>query len=176
MPRAGTPRKPGVEPRYASYDEAEKLTVIPARVTPRQIRFLELIAAGVTHEEAGKQAGLTSAGSRYRCLTNPIAIQYLSGLRAESRAIAAYDIAMAMLEAKEARDFAIEHENPMAVVKATELRAKLSGLLIDRVEIATVDLTGALAKAQARVQAVGTSMTIPALPIVTPQNINDQSV
>ncbi len=170
MPKAGTARKPGVHPRYASCDDTDKLLIQPKRITTKQIKFLELVATGMPQAEAGAQSGITSSTSRYRCLTNPVAIQYLSALRAESRAIAAYDVAEAMNEAKEARDFAIAHENPMAVVKATELRAKLSGLLIDRVEIATVDLTGALAKAQARVQAVGTSMSIPALPIVTPQN------
>ena len=154
MPRAGTTRKPDVYPRYASYDETDKLLIQPKRITSKQIKFLELVATGLEHHEAGKQAGINSSTSRYRCLTNPIAIAYLSTLRSESRAIAAYDIASAMNEAKEARDFAIEHENPMAVVKATELRAKLSGLLIDRVEIATVDLTGALAKAQARVSSM----------------------
>lgn len=161
MPRAGTPRKPGVEPRYASHTAIDELTPPIKRLTHRQIKFIELVGAGMAHHEAGAQSGLRSSTSRYRCLTNPIAIQYLSSLRAESRAIAAYDIACAMAEAKEARDFAIEHENPMAVVKATELRAKLSGLLIDRVEIATVDLRGALSKAEARVLNITSSQVKP---------------
>jgi hypothetical protein len=151
MPRAGTPRKPGVEPRYASHAAVDELLQPVTRLTNKQIKFIELVGAGVPHQEAGAQSGLRSSGSRYRCLTTPVAIQYLSSLRAESRAIAAYDIASAMQEAKEARDFAIKHENPMAVVKATELRAKLSGLLIDRVEVVTVDLRGSLEQAEKRV-------------------------
>lgn len=151
MPRAGTPRKPGVHPRYASCDDTDKLIIPPPRITNKQIKFLELVATGMSQVDAGKQAGLNTSNGRYRTLTNPLAIQYLSSLRSESRAIAAYDIACAMQEAKEARDFALANKNPMAVVKATELRAKLSGLLIDRVEIATVDLTGALARAEQRV-------------------------
>ena len=39
----------------------------------------------------------------------------------------------------------------MAYCKATELRAKLSGLLIDRIEVVPVDLKGALEQARHRV-------------------------
>ena len=38
----------------------------------------------------------------------------------------------------------------MAYCKGTELRAKLSGLLIDRVEVIPVDLVGALQRAEGR--------------------------
>lgn len=167
MPRAGTPRKAGVEPRYASHAAISELSPTVKRLTNKQIKFLELVAAGVAQNEAGQQSGLTSSTSRYRCLTNPVAVQYLQGIRAESRAIAAYDIASAMQEAKEARDFALLNKNPMAVVKATELRAKLSGLLIDRVEISTVDLTGALSRAEQRVLNV-----TPQPVVVEPQSCN----
>lgn len=146
-------RKLGARARYSSQDETNKLLIAPSRLTSKQIKFIELVGAGIDHGKAGEQSGITSSTSRYRCLTNPLAIQYLSALRSESRAIAAYDIAMAMHEAKEARDFALTNKNPMAVVKATELRAKLSGLLIDRIEIATVDLTGALDRAERRLPA-----------------------
>ena len=44
-----------------------------------------------------------------------------------------------------------EHKNPMALVKATELRARLSGLLIDRLEVIEVDLRASLAAAEQRV-------------------------
>jgi hypothetical protein len=143
-------RPKGVKARYADSSVIDDLAPKTRRLTGKQIRFIELFASGIEQKVAAEQAGLKNRSSQYRTLTNPLAVQYLSTIRAESRAIAAYDIASAMQEAKEARDFAIEHENPMAVVKATELRAKLSGLLIDRVEIATVDLTGALQRAEQR--------------------------
>jgi hypothetical protein len=165
-------RKQGQKPRYAEPDELEALINPHHRLTSRQIKFLELVSTGLSHVEAGKQAGVTSTGSRYRCLTNPLAIQYLSSLRAESRAIAAYDVATAMKEAQEDHDFAVTKGNAMAAVKATELRAKLSGLLIDRVEIATVDLTGALTRAQSRVlthtpQVVGAPLNTGHQPVTT---------
>ena len=146
-----TKRPKGVKARYATSEELALLKPNHQRLTGKQIKFIQLLASGMGNKEAGQQCDLRSSGSQYRTLTNPLAIQYLSSLRAESRAIAAYDVAMAMQEAKEARDFAYEKGNAMAVVKATELRAKLSGLLIDRVEIATVDLTGALSRAEQRV-------------------------
>lgn len=151
MPRKGTPRKPGVTPRYATPEQLAVLEPKRKHLNTTHIKFLELMAGGMSQIDAGMAAGLKSSNSRYRCLTNPLAIQYLSGIRAESRAIAAYDVSVAMAEALEDHRFAVQKGNAMAAVKATELRAKLSGLLIDRVEIATVDLTGALAKAEARV-------------------------
>lgn len=161
-------RKTGQQPRYASPEETAALLVEPSRLTAKQIKFIELVGAGVEHHEAGKQAGITSSTSRYRCLTNPLAIQYLSSLRAESRAIAAYDIAMAMQEAKDDHKFAVEKGNAMAAVKATELRAKLSGLLIDRVELVTVDLTGALDRAERRLPA--SAQTVQAAVQTEPSN------
>jgi hypothetical protein len=65
--------------------------------------------------------------------------------------MAAYGLAEAMKEAEAVCDFAIKHKNAMAYCKATELRAKLSGLLIDRIEVVPVDLKGALEQARHRV-------------------------
>jgi len=65
--------------------------------------------------------------------------------------MAVYDLATAMREAEDVCAFAKLHKNAMAYGKGTELRAKLSGLLIDRVEIVTVDLVGALERAERRV-------------------------
>ena len=64
---------------------------------------------------------------------------------------AKYDLTVAMGEANDAAAFARANKNSMALVKATELWAKLSGLLIDRVEIVPVDLVAALERAERRV-------------------------
>ena len=56
-----------------------------------------------------------------------------------------------MAQAQKGIDLAERHKNPMAFIKGCELRAKLSGLLIDRVEVATVDLKGSLEQARTRV-------------------------
>ena len=56
-----------------------------------------------------------------------------------------------MSEAKDTMQFARETENANAYCKAVELRAKLSGLLIDRVEVVSIDLSGSIARAEQRV-------------------------
>jgi hypothetical protein len=143
-------RKNGVNPRYINPDELlEK--VAPKKLTRKQQHFLELYAEGKDQREAGQLSGLKSTGSIYRTLTNPLAQEYLSAIRAESRAIARYDIAVAMQEANEVIEFAKKKGNAMAYCKAVELRAKLSGLLIDRVQVEKIDITKALSEAQARV-------------------------
>ena len=63
---------------------------------------------------------------------------------------AVYDLTTAMKECEDVIAFARQHKNSMAYCKAVELRAKLSGLLIEKVEVVSVDLTDALARAEAR--------------------------
>ena len=53
-----------------------------------------------------------------------------------------------MADCDEAAAFAIKLKNPMSLVKARELKSKLAGLLIERVEQVTIDLTGALEAAR----------------------------
>ena len=65
--------------------------------------------------------------------------------------MAVYDLAVAMKEAEEVIEFAKAHKHPTAYFFAVRHRAHLSGLLVDRIEVATVDLTGALARAEKRV-------------------------
>ena len=65
--------------------------------------------------------------------------------------MAVYDLTVAMKEAEEVIAFAKQHKHPTAYFFAVRHRAHLSGLLVDRIEVATVDLTGALARAEQRV-------------------------
>ena len=145
-------RTKGQQARYLS--EATTTALIdPPRMTAKQAKFAEILASGVTHGDARKQAGISS-GAAHRALQNAAVQQYLSVIRSESRAIAAYDLATAMQEALDVIAFAKKHENAMAYCKAVELRAKLSGLLIDRVEVFSMDLKGAIEKAEHRVLTV----------------------
>jgi hypothetical protein len=76
----------------------------------------------------------------------------IAEIRAEGNKLAAYGLAEAMKEAEEAAKFARNNRNAMANVKACELRAKLSELLIDRLEITPpVDLRATLLEARSRV-------------------------
>jgi hypothetical protein len=82
---------------------------------------------------------------------NPAVEKAIASIAAEGRKIAVYGLVEAMQEANDAAAFARLNKNSMALVKATELRAKLSGLLIDRVELAVVDIGAAIVRAEARV-------------------------
>ena len=65
--------------------------------------------------------------------------------------MAVYGLVEAMQEADDVIAFAKAKGNAMAYCKELDLRAKLGGILIDRVEIATMDRTGALEAAERRV-------------------------
>jgi phage terminase small subunit len=123
-----------------------------AEPNDRQRRFIEAVARGIPAQEAARSVGYSPAYSRKasRLLKVPVIAQAIAAIREQGRTIAAYGLVEAMKEAESAATFARVNKNSMALVKASELRAKLSGLLIDRVEIAYVDLTGALAAARSR--------------------------
>ena len=116
-------------------------------------KLVQYVASGEPVQQAARHAGFSPSYSRKasRLLKHPAVAQALATVQTEARTAMAYTVVSAMKEADSAARFAREHKNPMALVKATELRAKLSGLLIDRVELVTVDLSGAIARAEGRV-------------------------
>jgi len=123
-------------------------------LTDKLRRYIENISCGMGSFPAAKKAGYSSSYAKViatRTKKNPVVAQAIERIRAEGMKMAVFDLAAAMEEAEDAAAFARQHKNPMAYVKATELHSKLSGLLIDRVEITTVDLTGALTAARTRV-------------------------
>jgi len=119
----------------------------------RQQKFIEAVARGESVQQAARLAGFSPSYARKssRLLKHPAIAQAVAAIRTEARTVAAYGLVEAMKETESAAAFARLHKNPMALVKATELRAKLSGLLVDRVEVVEVDLRGALDRAEARV-------------------------
>lgn len=121
------------------------------RITPKQQMFADAIATGMNYNAAAKQAGYKSTASAHEAKQHPLVREYLSSIQSRAAALVGHTVVEAMLEAKDGMDFAKETENATAFVKAVELRAKLSGLLIDRVEVFTADLKGAIEMAQARV-------------------------
>lgn len=122
--------------------------------TERLRRYVENIGRGMDSFSAAKAAGYSDSYARvaaHRLMKKPAVAKAIAAIRAEGMKLASYDLTRAMDEALKAMEFAYKHEQCMAVVKATELRAKLSGLLVDKVEVVSVDLTKALAMAEARV-------------------------
>lgn len=67
-----------------------------------------------------------------KVFSRPRVIERLRTLQNEVAEIAKYDIAEAMRESKKAFDVADQDRNPMAMVKAVELRAKIGGLIVER--------------------------------------------
>jgi hypothetical protein len=79
--------------------------------------------------------------------------QALGAIRMKAREMAVYALAKATKESEDVIAFAKKHKNPMSYFKAFQHRAQLSGLLIERHEVVTVDLLGALIEARRPVEA-----------------------
>ncbi len=120
----------------------------------KQQRFLDAYALSHNAHLAAKTAGYTDRSAPQmakRILEKPIAQEYLSKIQLQSRAIVSYDLATAMTESLEVIEHAKQTRNSMAYFKAVEHRAKLSGLLIERIHIEKVDLSEALRQANLRI-------------------------
>jgi len=123
----------------------------------REQRYAAGIIKGLTKKQAAIEAGFSVSVAEHsvsKIHEKPAVQAAIQEARTEIRAAAVYDHAQAMAEAGEAIEFAKKHGNSMALVKAIELRSKLSGLLIERVEakVAVVDIRSALEEAKGRVQ------------------------
>lgn len=134
-------------------------------LTERQEKYVRALASGMPSQEAALQAGFTRSYARVaatRLLAVPAVRTAIDEIKAEARKMAVYDLARAMAEAKEAIEFAKANKNAMAYAKLVEHRARLSGLLIERIHIETVDVRGALEEARARIRII--NPTMPELP------------
>ena len=136
----------------------------------RQRRFVGLVASGQSLAEAARSAGFSRSYARkanHLLMKHPAIARAIAAIRAEARTASAYTVIQCMREANDAAAFAKANKQSMALVRAVELRARLSGLLIDRVEVVNVDLRGALERAESRIVNV-TNMPLAALAPVEP--------
>jgi hypothetical protein len=123
-------------------------------LTDRQREYAQHLARGLDSRAAARAAGYSESFSKvaaHRLGKNPAVAQAIATIRKEGMQAAVYDLATAMREAEAVCAFAKLHKNAMAYCKGTELRAKLSGLLIDRIEVVPIDLRASLERAEARV-------------------------
>lgn len=120
---------------------------IHSMLTQKQKAYIAGISNGLTEKQAALAAG--SKGPAI-FVKNPHVLAALAEVQSRAQDLAVYDTARCMAEALDAMAFAREMENPGAVVRAVELRARLSDLLIDRVEVVHLDLRAALERATAR--------------------------
>jgi phosphatidylserine/phosphatidylglycerophosphate/cardiolipin synthase-like enzyme len=120
-------------------------------------RIIQRVARGEDWVPAARAEGCSPSYARVihtRMMKHPVVVRELDAIRRDARREAVYGVVEAMAQAQKGIDLAERHKNPMAFIKGCELRAKLSGLLIDRVEVAVVDLRGSLEAAKTRVLSV----------------------
>jgi hypothetical protein len=106
------------------------------RLTPQQMVFVSEYLRTGEAESSARYAGYSQCGTMGRYLLNECHAvkKELEERRKEIRKATEYTSTLAMEEAKEAMAFAKLTENANAYVKAVELRSKLSGLLIDKLD------------------------------------------
>lgn len=121
------------------------------QISPKQLLYAQLLSQGLTKSEASRKVGWKSRAGKFKADRNPLVQEYLSNIQQSVAIRASHTVVQAMHEAEQGMIFAKETENAGAFVKAVELRAKLSGLLIDRVEVFSMDMKGALDQARSRV-------------------------
>lgn len=80
------------------------------------------------------------------------------------RAKAMYTVEHAVIEIDRAIRLGYDRGNPMSIAKLLELKAKLYGLLVERVETVTVDIALALSEAKRRTAITATVEPLPSLP------------
>lgn len=147
------------------------------QVSRKQLLYAELRAKGLTQKEASEKVGYSSRTGALKAERNPQVREYLAEVQKQSAIRASYVVGTAMDEALDGMEFAKATKNATAYVKAVELRAKLSGLLIDKVEVFTADLRGALLEASKRVIQVGSSSyAVEQIPQAEPQATENTTV
>jgi hypothetical protein len=117
-------------------------------------RIIQRVVRGEDWVPAARAEGCSPSYARVihtRMMKHPVVVRELEAIRSDARREAVYGVVEAMAQAQKGIDLAERHKNPMAFIKGCELRAKLSGLLIERVEVSTVDLKGSLEAARTRV-------------------------
>lgn len=112
------------------------------KLNPQQLRFISEYMSCGEGKAAAIKAGYKESGASaaaHALLKNPFVIEELDKIRQSALIIeeAKYNYKRAMEEADMAIAFARETENAAAMVKAIELKTKLSGLMIDRSEVKT---------------------------------------
>lgn len=110
------------------------------QLTTRDAKFVAAFLEGNTAGDSARIAGFKCTNQKSfnavgkRALRRPIVKAAIDASHQEIAKAGEVTAVSMLQEASDAADFAKAKGNPMAYVKAVELRAKLSGLLIDRVD------------------------------------------
>lgn len=112
------------------------------KLTPRQALFVSEYLKDSNGSRAAIAAGYSPLAAKQRAYellhNSPEVVAEVDAARSELARAGVYNLKHAMDEADAAIRFAKETKNGNAFVKAVELKAKLSGLLIDRKDVRTL--------------------------------------
>ena len=127
------------------------------KLSPRQQLFIAEIQKGVPGRQAAIAAGYsprTAKQMAYQLMhQNELVRAELERVRQNLATLAEYNGERCMADCDKGMDFALKTDNANAFVRAAELKARLAGLLREKVDITVerIDVTDALAAARARV-------------------------
>ena len=116
---------------------ADAARTVRVSVTPKQARFVDLYVTTGNASEAARQAGYSrhrSNSAAHRLLNLPHVKAAIAAIRAEIAERAAYTVEKCFTELGNAMEHARKTDNSSALVRAIELRGKLTGILVDRVD------------------------------------------
>lgn len=114
------------------------------KINPRQQKFVEEYLRHGNARNAATAAGYSPKSAKDLATKfvvqekSPAVTQALNEARAKSITLAAYNADVAMTECEDAIQFARETENANAYVKAVELKSKLKGLLVEKLDVRQV--------------------------------------
>lgn len=129
---------------------------MPRELTPKQRAFIAAYQTGISATQAVIQAGYSKHSARHIAHTlmhdNKLVRAELDKVSNALAEAAEYNGERCMAELDKAIAFAVETKQPNAYVKAIELRARLAGLLRDKLDVTIerVEIGDALAAARAR--------------------------
>lgn len=133
-------------------------------LTSRQSQFVNAYCGGLSAAEAARKAGY---GPGYAAKAAKYLLQHTSiaatieEMRMDLQKKTLFDVERAVEECNTMIDFAQSKNNAMAAAKLLELKCKLHGLLIERVEVKpSVDIRDAIAAARSRVATHGLAVRV----------------
>ena len=140
-------------------------------LTSRQNLYVTNVLAGLSESQAARKAGYGKAYSYKAAQTIgniPAVKEAIEKGQANLRERAMYDQDEFIKELDKGLQFGYLRNNPMSIAKFLELKAKLYGLLIERVETVSIDITAALAEAKRR-----TAITATVEPVSLPSSLDE---
>lgn len=125
-------------------------------LTPYQARFVREYIQCNCAQKAIIAAGYKGRGPRqrgwYLLHSIPAVVEAIAAFRKAIVTEGKYGFEKAMDETERAINFAMEHKAPNAIPRLIELRMKMNGLLVERIDIHVqpIDISAALAEAKNR--------------------------